>query len=185
MILLSELTRKRIKNINKHARVGKNEVAIVLRVDKEKGYIDLSKRRASPEDIAECETRYNKSKAVHSIMRHVANVLDMKLEDLYSKYGWPLYKKYGHAYDAFKVAILDPDTIFGPFDMPEHIKKELLHNIRRRLTPQPVKIRADIDCSCFGYEGIEAVKKALTAGEAMGTEEVPIKARALLMLGFL
>lgn len=105
IILLSELTRRRIRSINKLVRIGKNEVAVVLRVDKEKGYIDLSKRRASPEEIAECEDRFIKSKAVHSIMRHVASVMNTKLEDLYTLYGWPLYKKYGHAYEAFKIAI--------------------------------------------------------------------------------
>jgi translation initiation factor 2 subunit 1 len=45
---------------------------MVLRVDKEKGYIDLSKRRVSPEDIAAAEEKFNKSKMVHSIMRHAA-----------------------------------------------------------------------------------------------------------------
>lgn len=65
MILLSELSRRRIRSINKLIRVGKNEVVMVLRVDKEKGYIDLSKRRVSPEDIAKCEERYNKAKTVH------------------------------------------------------------------------------------------------------------------------
>merc|ERR1719243_542113 len=72
MILLSELSRRRIRSINKLIRVGKNEVVIVLRVDKEKGYIDLSKRRVSPEDIAEAEERFNKSKMTHSVLRHVA-----------------------------------------------------------------------------------------------------------------
>jgi predicted RNA-binding protein with RPS1 domain len=65
MILLSELSRRRIRSINKLIRVGKNEVVMVLRVDKEKGYIDLSKRRVAPEDIAKCEERYNKAKTVH------------------------------------------------------------------------------------------------------------------------
>jgi translation initiation factor 2 subunit 1 len=37
------------------------------------GYIDLSKRRVSPEDIVKCEERYMKSKAVASILRHVAS----------------------------------------------------------------------------------------------------------------
>ena len=55
MILLSELSRRRIRSINKLIRVNRNEVVMVLRVDKEKGYIDLSKRRVSPEDIAKCE----------------------------------------------------------------------------------------------------------------------------------
>ena len=39
------------------------------------GYIDLSKRRVSPEDITKCEERYMKSKTVSSILRHVASRL--------------------------------------------------------------------------------------------------------------
>ena len=62
-------------------RVGKNEVVVVLRVDKEKGYIDLSKKRVSPEEVERFEEKYNKSKAVHSIMKHVAEKVDMDLED--------------------------------------------------------------------------------------------------------
>ena len=122
------------------------------------GYIDLSKRRVSPEDIVKCEERYMKSKTVSSILRHVASKVpsvngeggdpqamtvpepaekelkkaarkarqvaqeeggiiiehqipglggneDEKLEQLYEQIAWPLGKKYGHPYDAFKVAL--------------------------------------------------------------------------------
>lgn len=37
MILLSELSRRRIRSIQRILRVGRNEVVVVLRVDKEKG----------------------------------------------------------------------------------------------------------------------------------------------------
>jgi len=37
MILLSELSRRRIRSIQKLIRVGRNEVVVVMRVDKEKG----------------------------------------------------------------------------------------------------------------------------------------------------
>jgi hypothetical protein len=37
MILLSELSRRRIRSIQKLIRVGRNEVVVVLRVDKDKG----------------------------------------------------------------------------------------------------------------------------------------------------
>jgi translation initiation factor 2 subunit 1 len=130
---------------------------MVLRVDKEKGYIDLSKRRVSPEDIAAAEEKFNKSKMVHSIMRHTAEttgsevrgleqllpscttarawghspvyeaghimapqdclltacLLYLQLEQLYSSIAWPLYKLYGHAFDAFKVMVQDPDAVFS------------------------------------------------------------------------
>jgi translation initiation factor 2 subunit 1 len=69
------------------------------------GYIDLSKRRVDPEDVIKCEERYNKAKAVHSVLRQVADMKKRNLEDLYKQIGWPLYRKYGHAYDAFKLAL--------------------------------------------------------------------------------
>lgn len=146
MILLSELSRRRIRSIQKLIRVGRNEVVVVLRVDKEKGqsyrhlahrsetriynigYIDLSKRRVSPEDITKCEERFTKSKTVASIMRHVASrtggvhpangenegepagdagleTEEERLESLYESIAWPLGKIYGHPYDAFKLAL--------------------------------------------------------------------------------
>lgn len=37
MILLSELSRRRIRSINKLIRIGKTEPVVVIRVDKEKG----------------------------------------------------------------------------------------------------------------------------------------------------
>jgi translation initiation factor 2 subunit 1 len=175
MILLSELSRRRIRSINKLIRVGRTEIVVVMRVDQEKGYIDLSKRRVSPEDIAKCEEKYNKSKAVHSIMRHVSETCKIRLEDLYNKFGWDLYSRFGHAYDAFKLMITDADKVLAPYELPEEVKETLLSNINRRLTPQPIKLRADLEVTCFSYEGIDAIKEALKAGEAIGSEEMPIK----------
>ncbi|GKB83089.1 eukaryotic translation initiation factor 2 subunit alpha, partial [Tanacetum coccineum] len=80
MILLSELSRRRIRSINSLIKVGRIEPVMVLHVDEDKGYVNLSKRRVSEEDIQICEDRYNKSKLVHSIMRHVAETMELDLE---------------------------------------------------------------------------------------------------------
>ena len=40
--------------------------------------------------------------------------------------------------------------------------------------PHP-QIRADIEVTCFNYEGINAIKSALIKGVELGTEELPIK----------
>lgn len=42
MILLSELSRRRIRSINKLIRIGRNECVVVIRVDKEKGGCGLT-----------------------------------------------------------------------------------------------------------------------------------------------
>ena len=81
-----------IRSINKLIRVGRTEPVVVIRVDKDKGYIDLSKRRVSKEDIERCTEKYSKAKAVNSIVRHVAEILGYKtndeLEELYRKTAW-------------------------------------------------------------------------------------------------
>lgn len=182
MILLSELSRRRIRSINKLIRVGKTEPVVVIRVDKEKGYIDLSKRRVSAEDVERCTERYAKAKAVNSILRHVAELLhydsDDQLEELYQKTAWHFEEKYkkqkASAYDFFKQSVLDP-SILAECGLDEHTKEVLLNNIKRKLTSQAVKIRADVEVACYGYEGIDAVKAALKAGLALSTDELPIK----------
>eukprot|EP00887_Chlorella_sp_A99_P007701 scaffold20.g7701.t1 len=187
MILLSELSRRRIRSVQKLIKVGRQEPVMVLRVDQEKGYIDLSKRRVSPEDLAKCEERFAKSKMVHSIMRHVAETCAVDLEQLYREVGWPLYKMYGHAYDAFRAMIPDADAVFKrlrdeahggtppPLLANEEVLDGILKNIRRRMTPQPIKIRADVEMTCFAYDGVEHIKRAMLAAQACGTEACEVK----------
>merc|ERR1711862_408756 len=192
MILLSELSRRRIRSLNKLLRVGRNEVVMVLRVDREKGYIDLSKRRVSPEDVAACEDRFSKAKAVHGVLRHLAEKRKLYLSDLYECIGWPLYRKYGHAYDAFKLALADEQANSNnpsnatsttdpleDLDIPNDLKEELKTYIRRRLAPQPIKIRSDVEVSCYTYEGIDAIRDALFAAMDIGTESMPIKIKLI------
>jgi len=176
MIMLSEVSRRRIRSINRLLRVGRQEVCMVVRVDQEKGYIDLSKRRVSPEDVQKMEEKWSKSRTVHSIMRHTAESVGVDLEDLYKRVGWPLYRKYGHAFDAFRLMVADGNidnpvaveanvsSVLGSLDIGPEEKEELLKSIRRKLTPQATKIRADIDVTCFDFEGIDAIKEALRLG---------------------
>lgn len=182
MILLSELSRRRIRSINKLIRVGRNECVVVIRVDKDKGYIDLSKRRVSTEEIAKCEEKFAKAKAVNSILRHVGELLgydsDDQLEELYQKTAWHFDRKNGRpgysAYEAFKLCVQDP-SVLEECGLDEKTQKVLLDKIQFKLTPQAVKIRSDIEVSCYGYDGIDAVKDALMEGLTFSSEDMPIK----------
>lgn len=175
MIMLSELSRRRIRSVNKLLKVGHQEYAAVVRVDSDKGYIDLSKRRVAKEDFEKTADRWSKSRTVHSIMRHVAETVGVDMLDLYQRWGWALYKRHAHAYDGLRLAVNDPDAVLDGLDISAAERDELLRNVARRLTPQAIKLRADIEVTCFQFEGIDAVKAALSAGEAGAPEDCPVK----------
>ncbi|CAG8648368.1 1831_t:CDS:2, partial [Scutellospora calospora] len=71
----------------------------------------------------------------------------------------------------------EPEKFFEGIEISKEISDELLNNIKRRLTPQPNKIRADIEVTCFGYDGIDAIRMALRAGEACETSDMIIKVK--------
>ncbi|XP_021370743.1 eukaryotic translation initiation factor 2 subunit 1-like [Mizuhopecten yessoensis] len=181
MILLSELTRRRVRSVNKLVCVGRPEYVLVMRVDQEKGYIDLSKRRVSKEEADECEGKYSKAKAVNSFLCHVASLLaydtDQQLEELYSRTAWYFDKKYqkqGASYDAFKCSVSQPE-LFDGCNLDTDTRDVLLASIRQKLSPKIVKVRADIEVACTGYEGVDAVRRALKKGLELTTGESPVK----------
>jgi hypothetical protein len=69
--------------------------------------------------------------------------------------------------------------VFADLDITEEIKNDLLTYIKRRLAPQPVKIRADIEVTCFTYEGIDAIKAALSEGEERSTADCPVRIKLI------
>ena len=38
--------------------------------------------------------------------------------------------------------------------LTDEVKSQLIKNVQRRMTPQPLKIRADCDVTCFAYDGV-------------------------------
>eukprot|EP00951_Prasinocladus_malaysianus_P042268 scaffold509819_cov34-Prasinocladus_malaysianus.AAC.1 len=45
------------------------------------------------------------------------------------------------------------------------------------MTPQPLKIRADVEMTCFNYDGIYHIQAAMRAAEAAGSEDCPVKVK--------
>jgi translation initiation factor 2 subunit 1 len=69
----------------------------------------------------------------------------------------------------------DPDqNIFEELVVDDRTKTLIVSYVRRRLASQPVKIRADIEVTCFTYEGIDAIKAGLSAGESKSVPEAPV-----------
>jgi translation initiation factor 2 subunit 1 len=185
MMLLSELSKRRIRSVAKLLKVGRTEVVMVLRADHEKGYIDLSKRRVDPEDVKTKDEQFAKAKAVYGIMRHVAHLHNIDVNELSKKVAWPLNRKYPDAHEALRKHINEELDIWKEIDFSqpgvdlsdkaEQIKEDIEVSLRRRLVAQALRMRAKIDVSCSQFEGIDAIKEALQKGFEASTEECKVK----------
>lgn len=168
LVLLGELSRKRSKSLNSLIRMGRTEYLAVMRVDKEKNCIDLSKSRVTPDEMKECEARFSDSKQVQTIAYNVLRNREETMTELYESIVWPLYRKGGHALEYFRAAVEDPTVITslgGSIDLSEALLKE----IRVRLIRPPSKIRAVFAIHCFAAGGVTAIKDALHRGAALST----------------
>ena len=38
--------------------------------------------------------------------------------------------------------------------LTEGVREAIIKNVKRRMTPQPLKIRADVELTCFSYDGV-------------------------------
>ena len=168
-LLSTEVTKKRVKLVNKYMKVGKQEPMMVIRVDREKRYIDLSKKKVLAADAASTEMIFKKAKMVHNILKQMAVKIgpDCTLLSLYEQFGWDLYDMYGHAFDAFRLIMTDKEAVFNEIDISEEEKKILFDAISRKMAPTPIKLRADFELTCFTYEGIDALKAALLTSKAI------------------
>jgi translation initiation factor 2 subunit 1 len=130
-------------------------------VDKEGGFIDLSKKSLNDEDKEEKKKWYDKAKVVHLIMKLTADTLKCDLIDIYEAFGWDLYDNYDHAYDALKLCVSDSERVFSKLEITDEQKEALLKNIVKKMAAAPVKLRSCFNLTCTTYEGIEAIRESM------------------------
>jgi len=144
---------------------------MVLRVDADRGYIDLSKRRVAAEDQLKAKEQFARNKTIHGIMRHVATIVEKPLDEVCRLISWPLYKEFGmnKTYDALRRMVNDGSVdIIAPtctelVSDGKHgdVIEALLTAAGRKLTPHQVRVRALFDVTCYSTDGVLAIKESI------------------------
>lgn len=173
MIPYTEFTRLRIRSVGKIIKVGRMEAVQVLRIDKEKKYIDLSKKQVIPKEAKKCEERYHKARDVHSIVCHAADECKIPRQEAMEMVAYPLYQKFGCAWDQLKLALKKPEEVFAPLNISPNLVEKILEIAQHRLKDQPVKLRADLEITCFTTEGVDAIRDVLRLGKSVGEAQEP------------
>ncbi len=176
IVLRTQFAKKFIRSIKKVIRVGSIEVVNVLRVDENKGFIDLSKSVMTPKDCEKGIEKYEKAKLVHLIANQICERLNIDYIEFCEKFIWKLYDKYEHAYIAFRIINEDDaNIIFKDFEFDDNTKKIIIEEIKKKMISPISKIRGDFEIKCFTENGIDSIKEALNIENIDNSEKIELK----------
>jgi translation initiation factor 2 subunit 1 len=159
MIHISEVAPGRIRNIRDFVKEGKKVVCKVLRVNPEKGHIDLSLRRVNEMQKREKLNQIKQEQLAEKIVEHAAKQHLKKPEEIYAALAKALLPMYGGLFPAFE------DVSNGKLDLATVIDKRIAQDIaaaiQQRIKPREVTVDGDLALLSHAPNGLELVKEAL------------------------
>lgn len=158
LVLLGELSKKRVRNIHQVTKVGNIETCNVLKVDEQKGYIDLSMSKVTENEKAECKETSARNKLAYHIMSKAARRVGMSVSELYEKMGYDKEEEFGSLYYFF-ARVKDNGDIMADDKVGDAVKGL----IKEQFQASTYKVRADIDVTCPARGGIDSIKKVFNA----------------------
>ena len=158
MIHISEIAPGRIRNIRDYVVEGKKVVCKVLRIDIEKGYIDLSLRRVTEGQKREKIDEIKQEQKAEKIVEHLSKELKKDLNDVYTQLSEKLLDTYPTLFNAFQA------VAFGEIKLEDSISKDIAKPlsdlIMQRIKPPKVEISGSLAVKTYAPNGITLIKQA-------------------------
>ena len=158
---ISEISSSWVKNIRDFVREGEKVVLKVLRVDPEKGHIDLSLRRVTKRERKEKMLLWKQNKKAESLIRSASQRLKVPLEELYEKVWIPLEETYGSAYEGLEKAAREGVKPLQEIGLSEELAGALTEIAKEKIKITNVKVKGTLNITCTKPDGVLKIKKAL------------------------
>ena len=167
LIHISEVAPGRIRNMREYVSEGKKVVCKVLRVDSQKGHIDLSLRRVNASQKKQKLDDIKREIFAEKIIELVAKKKKLDIPKLYSELSAVLLKKYDSLMDAFEKVSFEGLSL-EKVGLEKSVSSELTEAIVARIKPVAVNIGGIIKMSSYAPDGFERVKAVLLKLEKSG-----------------
>ena len=174
MIHISEVSPGRIRNIRDFVREGKKVVCKILRVDEDKGHIDLSLRRVTETQRRTKVDEIKQQQKAEKILEFVAKDLNLDTKKLLEEITENISKKYNSLYEFFQQVAGDNDAIKDA-GVDAKTTKNLEEAIKSRIKETGVKIEGKLKLASFASDGVEVIKEALNKAMRVSKEGISIK----------
>src|SRR3989344_1518902 len=174
LIHISEVSPGRIRNMRDFVVEGKKVVCKVIRINKEKGYIDLSLRRVNANQQRKKISEIKLEQKAEKIVEQVAKKLNTRTEELYVQIMRAIKGRYAALYPFFE------DISFGKASLKElkldpKIASELETLIKQRIKEAEVNIGGHLKLSSFSPNGVEVIRAILQGALEKGKPSTDIR----------
>ncbi|MFT4343119.1 MAG: translation initiation factor IF-2 subunit alpha [Candidatus Woesearchaeota archaeon] len=157
MIHISEIAAGRIRNIRDFVKEGKKVVCVVLRINLERGHIDLSLRRVNDSQRKKKVEYIKLIQKSEKIIEYVAQQNKLKTIEYYKIILEKIKADYTDLVSFFN-DVVNEGVSAQSYDIPH--ADQLEEVIKQRIKPPEVHIEGEFTISCYENDGVEVIKEA-------------------------
>jgi translation initiation factor 2 subunit 1 len=157
LLHVSEISSSWIRNIRDFVREGQKVVLKVIRVNLEKGHIDLSLRRVTRRAKIEKIRQWKQDRKAEALLRSVAEKVGLPNEEVYEKAGALLEEKYG-LYDGFEKIAKEGPEVLTEIGVPENLAKAFAEVAEERIRVKMVKVKGTLEIRCMKPNGVKIIQ---------------------------
>jgi len=171
MIHISEISSRWIKNIRNHVRIGQKIVLRVMRVDENKGHVDLSLRRTNAAQRKNRMKEWKYALKFENLLQFLADEFDdMDLDQAYEKIGFPVLAFFNDNYqETIEELKENGEEILSNLteEVKQEVRKKFLEIIDENVEISTVNIIGKIKLRFNSNNGIELIKDILSRAESI------------------
>jgi translation initiation factor 2 subunit 1 len=169
MVHISEIAPGRIRNIRDYVKEGKIIVCKILRVNRERGQIDLSLRRVSENQHKVKINEVKQEQRAEKIIETAAKEIKAEMQQFYTEISKPVFDKYPSLFSCF-TEVVKGNCNLEELGVPKKSAEALTQVVIQRLKPQHVTTETDIKIQSYAPDGVDIVKNALKKAIDAGAE---------------
>lgn len=175
LLHISEVSSSWIRNIRDFIREGQKVVLKVLRVDADKGHIDLSLRRVTKRERIEKILSWKRERKADTLLRSAAEKIGLSIDEVYEKAGVPIEKEYG-LYEGFEKVFKEGKVALTKIGVPEELAVVIAEIAEERMRVPMVKVKGIVELRCMKPKGVKIIKEAfLNAKKTEKSREVKLR----------
>ena len=171
LLHVSEVASRWVRNIRDYVREGQKVVLKVLRVQADKGHVDLSRRRVTKRDKKEKIQSWKKDRKAESLLRTAAEKLDISFEEVYEKAGVLIENAFGALYEGLEKNAKDGIDVLLDLGIDKGIAETLTEIATEKIQVSLVNVKGILELQNFSSKGVLAIRDALKHAKEVGEEE--------------